>query len=268
MTTFRDTYGPWAIVTGASSGIGDALARELAARGVSIVLVARRRDRLDALAGELAGRVETLVVELDLGRDDAVDVLLGAVGDRDVGLVCANAGFGDKGAFASADRAGLRGMIRLNCESTTALAHAFAPRLTARGRGGLMIVASLAAFQGTPWTAVYAATKAFDLSLAEGLHEELRPQGVDVVALCPGATDTEGPRRTGVDPTRIPFGMGSAAEVARAGLDGLGRGCVILPRRIDHLAAFATRLVPRAVAARLAGRTILRVAGRTDQEKR
>jgi short-subunit dehydrogenase len=268
VTTFRATYGPWAIVTGASSGIGEALARELAARGVSIVLVARRRDRLDALAGELAGRVEALVVELDLGRDDAVDVLLAAVGDRDVGLVCANAGFGDKGAFAAADLAAMRRMIRLNCESTTALAHAFVPRLTARGRGGLMIVASLAAFQGTPWSTVYAATKAFDLLLAEGLHEELGPRGVDVVALCPGATDTEGPRRTGVDATRIPFGMASAAEVARAGLDGLGRGCVILPRRIDHLAAFATRLVPRGLAARLAGRTILRVAGSREEERR
>jgi short-subunit dehydrogenase len=264
--TFRETYGPWAIVTGASSGIGEALARELAGRGVSVILVARRRDRLDALAAALAGPVQTLVVELDLGGDDAVDTLLTAVGERDVGLVCANAGFGDKGAFTSADRGEMRRMIRLNCESTAALAHAFVPRLAARGRGGLMIVASLAAFQGTPWTTVYAATKAFDLLLAEGLHEELRPLGVDVVALCPGATDTEGPRRTGVDATRIPFGMASAGDVARAGLDGLGRGCVVLPRRIDHLAALATRLVPRAIASRLAGRTILRVAGRGEED--
>lgn len=266
--TFRETYGPWAIVTGASSGIGEALARELVARGLSVVLVARRRDRLEALAAALTGAVETLAVELDLGGDDAVESLLAAVGDRDVGLVCANAGFGEKGAFVSADRDAMRRMIRLNCESTTALAHAFVPRLTARGHGGLMIVASLAAFQGTPWTTVYAATKAFDLLLAEGLHEELRPRGVDVVALCPGATDTEGPRRTGVDATRIPFGMASAADVARAGLDGLGRGCVVLPRRIDHLAAFATRLVPRGIAARLAGRTIVRVTGGGEEERR
>jgi short-subunit dehydrogenase len=261
--SFRESYGPWAIVTGASSGIGDALARELAARGVSVVLVARRLDRLEALARALESEhgVSAFAVELDLGREDAVARLVEAVGDRDVGLVCANAGFGEKGGFESVDVGLYRSMIRLNCESTLALVHAFVPRLVARGRGGFVVVASTAAFQGTPWTSAYAATKAFDLVLAEGLHEELRPRGVDVVALCPGSTDTEGPKRTGVDPAKVPFGMASATDVARAALSGLGRTCVVVPRRIDRLAALSTRFVSRGLAARLAGRAIRRVIG-------
>ncbi len=261
---FLRRYGPWAVVTGASSGIGDALARALAGRGVSVVLVARRRERLDALAHAIrsgtGGRTDALVVELDLGQDDAVRALVEEIGARDVGLVCANAGFGEKGAFASIDAATHRRMVRLNVESTLLLAHAFVPRLSSRGRGGLVITASTAAFQGTPFTSAYAATKAFDLVLAEGLAEELRPQGVDVVALCPGATDTEGPKRTGVDPSRIPFGMATPEAVANAALDALGARCVVVPRAVDRVAAFASRFVPRAIAARIAGRAMQRVA--------
>lgn len=253
---FSSRYGPFAVVTGASSGIGEALARELAARGINLVLVARRADRLATLAAALP--VETVVVELALGRDDAVDELVARVGQRDVGLVCANAGFGEKGDFASIDRDAYRRMVRLNVESTLLLAHAFVPRLLARGRGGLLITASTAAFQGTPFTSAYAATKAFDLSLAEGLSEELRPHGVDVVALCPGATDTEGPKRTGVDPSRVPFGFATPESVARAGLDALGVRCVVVPRASDRAATLLGRLLPRSLAARIAGRAIKR----------
>ena len=126
----------------------------------------------------------------------------------------------------------------------------------------MVIVASTAAFQGVPLSAAYAASKAFDLVLAEGLAIELAPSGIDVVALCPGATDTEGPKRTGVDGSRVPFGFASPDEVARAALSALGRRTVVLPRLVDRLSAFATRLVPRALSARLAGRTMAKVTGR------
>lgn len=260
-STFREHYGPWAIVTGASSGIGEALARELAERGLSVILVARRVQRLELLAADLERphAIDTQVVELDLGREGSTTELVSAIGDRDVGLVCANAGFGEKGGFLEHDAEVYRRMIRLNCESTVALTHALTPRLVARGRGGILIVASTAAFQGTPWTSTYAATKAFDLVFAEGLHHELRAQGVDVVALCPGSTDTEGPKRTGVDPKKVPFGMATAQSVARAGLAGLGKTCVVVPRAIDRIASFTTRLVPRRLASRLAGNAIRRV---------
>jgi uncharacterized protein len=266
--TFRERYGPWAIVTGASSGIGEALARELSAEGISVVLVARRRERLEGLARELREKhgTDSLVVELDLGAEGAHESLMAAVADRDVGLLCANAGFGEKGSFQSIDLPTYRRMIRLNCEATVALVHAMVPRLLPRQRSGILIVASTAAFQGVPWTTVYGATKAFDLALAEGLSEELGPKGVDVVAVCPGATDTEGPKRTGVDPARVPFGMGSAEAVAKAGLSALGRSMVVVPRATDRLAAFASRIVPRSLAVKLAGRAIRRVIGTEADE--
>jgi short-subunit dehydrogenase len=260
----RDRYGPWALVTGASSGIGEALARECARAGLAVALVARREDRLRALSAELARAfgAESLAIAADLGEPAGIELVRAAVGARAIGLVCANAGFGEKGAFDAIPLDDHRRMIRLNCEATLATVHAFLPPMLARGRGGVLVVASTAAFQGVPLSAAYAATKAFDLSLAEGLAVELAPRGVDVVALCPGATDTEGPRRTGVDGAKVPFGFASPEEVARAGLSSLGRRTVALPRRVDRLSALSTRLVPRALAARLAGRTMAKVTGR------
>lgn len=252
------------MITGASSGIGAALARGAAAKGLSTVLVARRTDLLATLATELQSRfgVEALPIAADLGEPSAIDDVRRAVADRPIGLVCANAGFGDKGAFAEIDLDAHRRMIRLNCEATLATVHAFLPPMIARRRGGVIVVASTAAFQGVPLTAAYAATKAFDLVLAEGLAIELAPHRIDVVALCPGATDTEGPKRTGVDATRVPFGFASPEVVAGAALSALGKRTVVLPRLVDYASAFATRFVPRALAARMAGRTIAKVTRR------
>lgn len=260
---FHERYGPWALVTGASSGIGEALAREIAARRVSVALVARREDRLARLAVELRRDhgVDARSIALDLSDERAIDAIVDATRDLSIGLVAANAGFGDKGPFVARERAELARMIDVNCRATTLLCHAFTGKLLARGRGGLLITSSTAAFQGTPLTAVYAATKAFDLLLAEGLHHELAPHGVDVVALCPGGTDTEGPARTGVDPTKVPMGLMNPRDVARAGLDALGKRAIVVPGAHNQLAVFATRALPRGVASQLAGRMIRRVTG-------
>lgn len=261
--TFSERYGRWALVTGASSGIGEALARELASRGVSVVLVARRRDRLERLAVELRGDhgVDARVLAADLADPAAVPALVAATADVELGLVVANAGFGDKGPFIARDASEIGRMIDLNCKATALLCHAFVGRLLALGRGGILITASTAAFQGTPLTAVYAATKAFDLLLAEGLYHELRPHGIDVVALCPGGTDTEGPVRSGVDVSKVPMGLMDAKVVAKAGLDGLGKRAVVIPGVQNKATAFATRVLPRGVASALAGRVIRRVTG-------
>lgn len=250
-------------MTGASSGIGEALARELAGRGISVALAARRLDRLERLAVELRAEhgVEARAIAVDLAEPSAVAELAGATADLSIGLVIANAGFGDKGPFVAREAGEIARMIDVNCRATTLLCHAFAGRLLARGRGGIVITASTAAFQGTPLTAVYAATKAYDLLLAEGLHHELRPHGVDVVALCPGGTDTEGPQRTGVDAAKVPMGLMDAKVVARAGLDGLGRRAIVIPGLHNQASAFATRLLPRGLASTLAGRMIRRVTG-------
>lgn len=254
---FFRRYGPWALVTGASSGIGEAMARKLAERGLSVVLVARRRERLEALARDIerTHRVETSIIEADLGDATVPSRIDDLTRDLAIGLVVANAGFGHKGAFVDAPRDELSRMIDVNCRSTMALAHVFAPRLVTRGSGGLVITSSTAAFQAIPYTAVYAATKAFDLALAEGLAHELAPQGVDVVALCPGSTDTEGPRRTGVDPQKTPFTM-QPGPVAEAALDALGRSHIVVPGLSNRLGAALAGLLPRRWASASAGRVM------------
>jgi uncharacterized protein len=260
---FVSRYGPWAIVTGASSGIGEAIARELAARGLHVVLCARRRDRLSALAAELSAQhgIQARAVEVDLARPGFVAVLEEATGDIDVGLLVNNAGFGDKGPFLGSDIDMLVRMLDTNCRAPLLLTHAIAPRLVARGRGGILFTSSTAAFQGLPFATHYAATKGYDLQLAEGLWYELRPHGVDVVALCPGPVDTEGPRRTGVQPDKVPVQILDARTVAVFGLDALGGGPVAVPGLTNRLLHALVKVVPRRVATAVSGRMIRRVTG-------
>ncbi len=262
--SFRERYGPWAIVTGASSGIGEEFARQLAARGLHVVLVARRLDRMEVLASELrsAHGVEARVLSLDLGQPADVASLPAQVADLDVGLLVNNAGFGDKGSFVDIPLERHLEMLAVNVRAPLALTHALAARLVARGRGGIVFTSSTAAFQATPYTAHYAATKGYELQLAEALWHELRPAGVDVLALCPGATDTEGPRRTGVDPSRVPVRMMAVGPVVSAALAGLGAVPVVVPGLVNRLGVLAVRLMPRATAAGLAGRLIRRSIGR------
>lgn len=259
---FCETYGPWAIVTGASSGIGDAMARQLAAVKMNVVLVARRRERLETLSAELtkAYGVETRIVELDLGRVDACDTLVDATKGLEIGLLVNNAGFGMKGEFLALDRAEQTRMIAVNCRAPLELTHAFLPQMIARKRGGVIVVASSAAFQALPITAAYSATKAFETLFAEGLGEEMRPYGIDVLALCPGPTDTEGPRRTGVDPDKVPVKMMHPRDVAKAGLDALGRKAIEIPGFTNRLIYFLVKFLPRAFVTRTAGRMIRRVS--------
>lgn len=260
-TPFSSRYGPWAVVTGASSGIGEAIARELAARGLDLVLCARRKDRLEALASELTSRhgARARVVEVDLARPDFLPVIEDATRDLDVGLLVNNAGFGDKGPFVGSDIDLHLRMLATNCRAPLVLAHAFAPRLVARGRGGVLFTSSTAAFQGLPFSAHYAATKGYDLQLAEGLWYELRPAGVDVVALCPGPVDTEGPRRTGVNAAKVPIEIMDPRTVAVAGLDALGGGPLAVPGVTNRLLHLLVKLVPRRVATAVSGRMIKHV---------
>lgn len=259
---FAARYGPWAVVTGASSGIGQELARQLAAAGLSLVIVARRGDRLRALADELraAHGVDVRIGEHDLAEPASVAALVASLADLDLGLVVNNAGVGLKGDFVDHEPAELRRMIELNCQAPVALTRALAPRLVARGRGGVILVASTGGLQGLPGSAVYGATKGFDLLLGEALGPELRARGVDVLTLAPGGTDTEGPRRTGVDPGRVR--LMPVAPVVRAALAGLGRRTLVIPGATNKLASLAIRLVPRAIAARAAGRILRKVTGR------
>src|SRR2546422_6085333 len=179
------SYGEWALVTGASAGIGTAFARELVAQSVNVVLVARRADRLEALAAELREKhgVKTRVVPEDLERDGAAERLLEWVRDLEIGILINNAGFSMVGRFERVPREKILGMIRVNCLAVAALTHAFLPAMQARRRGAVIIVSSVAGYQPLGFAATYGATKAFDLMLGEALWAENRSTGVDVLAL-------------------------------------------------------------------------------------
>jgi short-subunit dehydrogenase len=190
----RERYGPWAVVAGASDGIGAAFAEELARHGVRVVLVARRRPLLEELADRLG--VETRVVALDLSTESAAEDLAAATADLEVGLLVYNAGADPRALPALRQESGdLRGLVRRNCDTVLATSCHFGARMVARGRGGVVLVTSGGAWAGAANVAVYNATKAFDLVLAEGLWAEWHERGVDVLGLVLGATDTPALRR-------------------------------------------------------------------------
>lgn len=246
---FVRRYGPWALVAGGSSGIGAAFAEELAARGCDVVVVARDPD-VTAMAEDLARRhdVATLGVDLDLGRPDLVAALDAHLADVEVGLLVWNAAAAPRGRFDRTDPDALDAAVDVNVRGPVRLVRHLVPGMVGRGHGGIVLMSSLAAGQGSAVLATYAATKAFTRVWAEGLWADLAPHGVDVVAVTPGATDTPAYRASGARSGPTP---GDPADVARAGLDGLGRGPVVVPTSRDRVSGLVMeRLLPRRTAVR------------------
>ncbi|WP_372027361.1 SDR family NAD(P)-dependent oxidoreductase [Tistrella mobilis] len=235
-------YGPWALVTGASDGIGRAIAEQLAQDGFNLVLVARRQETLEALAAKL-GRtgVETRVVASDLGPRGGAAQLNQATADLDVGLVVAAAGFGTSGALLEAPLETELDMVDLNCRSVVELCAVFGRRLSARGRGGLVLFSSVLAFQGAAGAANYSATKAFVQSLAEGLARELKSMGVDVLATAPGPTHSGFATRANM---KMGFAA-SASDVARATIAALGRSGTVRPGFVAKMLGWSLAPLPR-----------------------
>jgi len=258
--------GKWALVTGASAGIGGALAEQLAEKGAHLVLVARRTDRLQKLAESLSAKhgVQATVFAADLVRPEAPAEVFAFTAEKgiDVELLIANAGFGCYGYNHEISEARLLDMIQLNCSAVVSLTRLFVPGMVARRHGDVMIVSSTAAFQAVPFISAYAATKAFDLIFAEGIAEELRPLGVRVCALCPGSTNTEFKDVAG-QPDRTFRIAETAEQVARVGLEGLARGkpCVISGRR-NQLMVVSQRLAPRAFVTKMAAKVMGPVGAR------
>lgn len=245
-----------ALVTGASAGLGEEFARQLAQRGTSLVLVARREERLRQLADELtAAGVAVEVLAADLTDPGDVDRVVARLEDDDepVDLLVNNAGFGLYGAFVDLDAERQAAMVELNVDAVTRLAHALAPRLVARGGGGIINLGSTASFQPDPYGAVYGATKAYVLSFSEALHEELAPHGVRVLALCPGFTRTEFQEVASVDHGALPSrAVMTAGPVVRAGLDAFTRGqAVCLPGVLNRLMAAGSEVTPSVVTRRV-----------------
>jgi uncharacterized protein len=246
---FRSRYGPWALVTGASDGIGKALAAEVAARGVNVVLSARRRDQLETVACDLAAAysVNTLVVAADLARADGVDELEHQTRHLDIGLVMLSAGFATSGPFADALLAPELEMVGLNVTAVTRLAHTFARQMAHKGRGGIMVVGSILGRQGVPWMSCYAATKAYVQIFAEGLHHELKPQGIDVLSVEAGPVHTGFGARAG-----LKYDSATTAQVvAEAAVAALGKRANVIPGVRAKLIAMSLALLSRRLRVRV-----------------
>jgi len=262
MSSFGEKYGPWALVTGASAGIGAEFARQLAARGLNVVLVARRRERLEALAEELQARhrVEARAAAMDLARPDFLGDVQAATAGLEIGLLVNNAGFGWSGAFLDHDLERELEMLAVNCRAALVLAHTFGRPMRDRRRGGIIFVSSVLGYMATPYLAHYAATKAYDLSLGEGLWFELRPQGVDVVTLSPGTTKTEFAQVAGA-----PEIGGMAVEpVVAAALKNLGRRPSVVAGWRNRALTSVQSQMPRRWRVALVGR-VMRAIGRSQK---
>lgn len=247
---FVDRYGPWALITGASSGIGAEFSRQIAARGVNVALVARRRDRLDALGEQIEQDhdVRSLSIAADLSGEDFLPTVTEALGARHVGLLVNNAGSGLTGEFLDHELDDEMRMLALNCRAPLALTHHFGRRMRDHRRGGIVMLASIAGIVPTPMFAHYSATKAWARYFGEGLHEELGRDGVDVVSLCPGLTESEFFEHANVDPTIWPAPLRATImrpdAVVKAALKGLGSKSQVVPGLSYRMLMRASRLAP------------------------
>jgi short-subunit dehydrogenase len=241
---FTDRFGPWAVIAGGSDGIGSAFAEELASRGLNLALIARDESKLAAMASQVRDRygVEVRHASIDLTRADVATRAGEFTADLDVGLFIYNAGSGrNMGPFLESGVDNWMHQVHLSCGGPVLLAHHFGGRLCSRGRGGLILMSSLGSLSGSAYVTAYAASKAFDTILAEGLWQEFTPKGVDVVGCLAGATDTETFRD---DTGGMPEAM-DPRDVAKETLDFLGRGPTFVPGATNRKRVRAMWPTPR-----------------------
>lgn len=265
MTISRQPFkGRWALVTGASSGLGTELCRQLARRGANVVLTARTEPRLEELARDLArvNGVETRVIPADLARPDGALALVTRLRALDVPIrhVVNNAGIGSAGAFTELDPERESAMVELNVASVVRLTRAFLPGLVAARDGGVLNVASVVAFQPVPYMATYGATKAFVVSFTLALARELEGTGVRAMALCPGPVRTGFQAAAGIERPGIPLAILSATRTVERALDAYERGeRLFTPGLVNGLQTTAARLLPTSLTTWAAKRTMLRL---------
>lgn len=259
-SNFRTRYGKWAIVAGASEGLGAEYARELASRGLDLVLVARRSDLLQSLSAQLSGQygVQTRTLGMDLSTPDSAERIVQAVNDLEIGLLVYNAAYSTVGPFLYTPIEDHIREINTNVRSPLDLTYRLGQRMVSQGRGGIVLMSSLSSFQGSAYISAYAATKAFNIVLAEGLWEEWRSRGVDILVCVAGALKTPNylasqPRKTG--------GLGDMAmepvQVALEALNALGKRPYIIPGSANRMVSFVMRhLLPRKSAVKFMGRIL------------
>jgi short-subunit dehydrogenase len=248
--------GKRALVTGASAGLGAEFARQLAAKGYDLVLVARRRARMEELASQLkeAWQSEVEIIESDLSKPEGVAVVEERLRRGDIDLLVNNAGFGTAGEFVNLPIDRELEEIDVNVKALTRLSHAALAAMKERGKGRIVNVASTAAFQPVPYMSTYAATKAYVLSFSEALHEEAKAYGVIVTCLCPGPVRTEFQEVAGVDSERMQMVWTSPEHVVRVALEAARRGrASTITGVLNRVGVGLTRVVPRVAARKVAG---------------
>jgi uncharacterized protein len=252
--TFVERYGPWALVTGASAGIGAEFARQLSEMGLNLVLVARRRQRLEDLARDLESRnkVQVRIVTADLAQPDFLPTILSVTNSIEVGLLVNNAGFGLAGYFIEHELKEELRLLNVNCRAPLILTHVFGRQMAQRKRGGIIFVSSVSAYIATPFEASYAASKVYELFLAESLEYELKQNGVDMLALCPGSTQTEFHEIAGSRAV-APMTVQPVVELA---IRKLGKKPVAIPGWHNRLLVYLLKFTPQRVQTYFAGKVM------------
>jgi short-subunit dehydrogenase len=238
--SFKEKYGSWAIITGASSGLGVEFAHQLAEKGLNLVLVARREELMIELAEKIQSKypVEVRIIALDLAKEGFYNELAEKTSDLDIGLIVNNAGMNIEGHFYRGDLDRNIQMIRLNMEAPFTIAYEMGKKFIEKGKGGIIFTASSSSFQATPYLSHYGATKAYLLSLAESMNYEFKDKGVDVIALCPGMTESEMTKGMKGNPIVM-----KAAPVVKLAIDNLGKQAYIVPGLGNKIQAFMTQRV-------------------------
>ena len=248
---YLDKYGPWALVTGASEGIGRAVAENLAAKGLNLIVIARRKVLLDQLAAELMEKhnVKVIVLALDLSSESALEQIESFTSDLDIGLLVAAAGYGTSGYFSDMDINKELNMVDINCRSVTQLCHQFIGRFKQRQRGGIILFSSIFAFQGVPRSASYAATKGYIQCFAEALHAELKTSNIDILSAAYGPVKTGFAERADM---KMAFSQ-SPQSVATATVEALGKKVTVRPGALSKLLGYSLACLPRQLRTKVLG---------------
>lgn len=253
MIELKSKYGEWALITGASSGIGKEFAARFASLGMNLIIVARRKNRLDELAESLKQKYgsEIISIQLDLSEENFINKLNEEIGDREIGMVVNNAGFGSRGEFINAEPEHEIKMVKTNCVAPVILTHHFISPMIKRRKGAVIFLGSITAFQPTPLMATYSATKAFNLFMGEALWWELKKYNIDVLALNPGGTDTEFQRIAKAGKGPLPR---TVEEVVNTALESLGKKPSVVDGSLNKIMSFLVRFISRRAVVASAGK--------------
>jgi uncharacterized protein len=253
MGNFKEKYGTWALITGATSGIGEAISHQLAGKGLNIILVARKEKELIEKAELLKEKfgIETRCISADLSSKTGRKSIITSTGETEVGLLVLAAGLEVNGAFEKNDIRKELEMVQVNVSSALELTHHFTGPMIKRGKGGVLLVASLSGHMPNPYLSSYAGTKAFTLNFGASLYGELKPKGVDVTVLSPGLTNTPMVADNGVDWSKTPMEAMSPVIVAGAGINALGRKLLAIPGGKNKIMAAMARHSPLQILSRM-----------------